>query len=109
MLDTTYMWNMEKKLYERIYLPNRNRLTNFKNKHNYQRGQVGVRDRLGAWDWHMHTVVYGMDGQWKPLHSTRNSIQYSVITYMGKGSDKKCLYICITESLCCVTEINPTL
>ena len=21
---------------------------------------------LGAWDWHMHTRVYGMDGQWGP-------------------------------------------
>jgi len=28
-------------------------------------------DRLGegwtgAWDWHMHTAVYGMIGQWQP-------------------------------------------
>ena len=22
--------------------------------------------RLGVWDWHMHTEVYGMIGQWRP-------------------------------------------
>ena len=21
-------------------------------------------DRLGVWDWHRHTVVHGVDGQW---------------------------------------------
>ena len=29
-----------------------------------RRGQVGSRDRLGARDWHGHTTVYGMTGQW---------------------------------------------
>ena len=24
------------------------------------------RDGLGTWDWHMHTEVYGMAGQWGP-------------------------------------------
>ena len=33
----------------------------------YQRGQVGGGwDGLGGWDWHMHTEVYGMIGQWGP-------------------------------------------
>ena len=26
----------------------------------------GARDGLGFWDWHMHTGVYGMTGQWGP-------------------------------------------
>ena len=26
----------------------------------------GVEDGQGLWDWHMHTVVYGMIGQWGP-------------------------------------------
>ena len=30
------------------------------------KGQVGRRDGLEVWDWHMHTVVYGMTGQWGP-------------------------------------------
>ena len=30
------------------------------------KGTVGVRDGLEFWDWHMHTAVYGVDGQWGP-------------------------------------------
>ena len=28
---------------------------------------VGGIDGLGVWGWHMHTVVYGMVGQWGPV------------------------------------------
>ena len=34
--------------------------------------------------------------------------QYSVITYMGKESEKR-MDICITEPLCCITETNTSL
>ena len=37
------------------------------------------------------------------LYSTRNSTQYSVMTYMRKEKDR-CM--CITDSLCCTTETN---
>ena len=45
------------------------------------------------------------------LYSTGNSIQYSVITYMGKESEKEWtyVYVNITESLCCTPETNTTL
>jgi len=36
----------------------------------------------------MPTVVYGMIG----LYSTGNSTQYSVITYMGKESEKEWIW-----------------
>ena len=26
----------------------------------------GERDGLGGWDWYMHIIVYGMDGQGGP-------------------------------------------
>ena len=26
----------------------------------------GRRDALGVWDWHMHTEVYRIIGQWRP-------------------------------------------
>ena len=26
----------------------------------------GERDGLGVWDWHVHTVLSGMTGQWGP-------------------------------------------
>ena len=38
----------------------------WKQTYGYQRGTVGVRDGLEFWDWHMHTAVYGVDGQWGP-------------------------------------------
>ena len=36
-----------------------NRLTDFENKHGYQRGRViegGVQYGLGVWEWQMHTL-----------------------------------------------------
>ena len=40
------------------------------------------------------------------LCGVESSIQYSVVTYMGKESEKEWLYvrICIAESLCCTPE-----
>ena len=43
------------------YLQKRNRFTDFENKLMATKGNGLGRDRLGVWDWHMHTVVYGMD------------------------------------------------
>ena len=49
-------------------------------------------DGLGAWDLHIHTLVHV---EWLVkadfLDSTGNSIQYSVITYAGKESEKECI------------------
>ena len=61
----------------------------------------------GFGDWHKFTILYGMDGQLGPAASHRESTQYSVITYMGKESQKG--YVYITESLCCTEEIITTL
>ena len=46
-----------------------------------------------GWHWHMQPVVYGMPGQWDLLYSPGNSIQYSVIIYMGKESEKE--WVCV--------------
>ena len=35
-----------------------------------------------------------------------NYTQYFVVTYKGKESEKKDIYACITESLCCTPETN---
>ena len=69
------------------------------------------RDGLEVWDWHMHTVVYGMIRLYRDLlYSTGNSTQYSDI-YMGKDSEREWMYvyICITESLSSTAEITTTL
>ena len=38
----------------------------WKQTYGYQRGKVEGRDGLRVWDWHMHTIVYGMNGQQGP-------------------------------------------
>ena len=43
------------------------------------------------------------------LYSTGNYIQYPVINHNIKEYEKECIYICITESLCCTAVINTTL
>ena len=29
----------------------------------YQRGKVGGTDKLGVWDWHVHTTIFKIDNQ----------------------------------------------
>ena len=58
-----------------------------------QRGNVGERDKLRAWDQHIHTGVYNADNCQGP--GTGNSTQYSPITYMGRELEKEwvCVYV----------------
>ena len=42
------------------------------------------------------------------LYSTGNYILYPVINYSGREYEKEYTYICITESLHCMAEINTT-
>ena len=63
------------------------------------------RDGQGVWDQQMQTIIYRMDKQQVLLYSTGDYIQYPVINHNGKNM-KNNVYICITESLCSVAEIN---
>ena len=54
----------------------------------------------------MHIPIYNIVNKDQPH---RNSIQYCVITYMGKKSEKEWIYVYITESLGCTPETNKTL
>ena len=68
------------------------------------------RNKLGNWNWHIHTTIYKIYITNKDLvYVTRNSTQYSVMTYMGKQSKKR-LDICIriNDSLWCTSETNTT-
>ena len=49
--------------------------------------------KLGARDSHIHTTIYKIDKQQDLLSNTGNSTQYSVITYMGKESEKEWVYV----------------
>ena len=42
------------------------------------------------------------------LYSTENYSQYPVINHNGIEYEKDYIYICITEPLCCIAEINKT-
>ena len=91
--DITYMQNL-KKWYKWSSLQNRNRLTDLENKLRVtQVERWGEKHKLGVWDWHIHTTVYKIDNQQEPTYSTGNSTQYSVITYMGKESEKEWIYV----------------
>ena len=86
------MWNLKKK--KKIQI-NRNRLTDYKKTYGYQQGQVG-----GGMNWgfgigictlqYMERLANG-----DLLYSTKNSTQYSVITYAGKKSEIKqmCIHV----------------
>ena len=41
----------------------------------------------------MHTVVYGVTGQWNLLYSTENSAQLSAMIYVGKECEKEEMYV----------------
>ena len=58
------------------------------------------RDKLGDLDWHIYSTTYKTDNikvccTYTILYSTENSTQYSVMTYMGKESEKEWIYVYI--------------
>ena len=62
--DIAYMQNL-KKMIQMNFLQNRNRLTDLENKLIVTR--LGGRDRLGDWDWHVHTAIFKTDNQEGPM------------------------------------------
>ena len=103
-----YHLHVESKIWhEWTYLWNRNRLTDIENRLVIAKGEgVGEgmewevrvsRCKLLYMEWINNKVL---------LYSTGNCIQYPVINHNGKEYKKECVYICITESLCCTAEIN---
>ena len=69
-------------------------------------GGWGGRDGLGIQGWHMHTVVYGIIGQWGPAVQYREFYPIFCDSVYGKRIQKRMdMYTCTTESLCCTAEI----
>ena len=62
-----------------------------KQTYGYQGGKEG-RDKLGDWDWHIHTTIYKIITNKDLLYSTGNSTQYSVMAYMRKESKNEWIY-----------------
>ena len=42
------------------------------------------RNLLGVWDWHMHTEVYAMTGQWEPAVEYRELYPILYVSLCGK-------------------------
>ena len=53
------------------HLQNRNQLTDFETKIMVTKGEIWRGEGwIGVWDWHIHTIIYGMD---ECVYNTRNS------------------------------------
>ena len=60
------------------------------------KGTGGGRDELRVWDWHIHTEVYGMIGQWGPAVEHRELYPiFCVMICVGKESERDwmCVYV----------------
>ena len=44
------------------------------------------RDKVGDWDWHIHTTMCKQMTNKNPLNSIGNSTQYSIMAYVEKES-----------------------
>ena len=79
-----------------------------KQTYGYQREQEEINSEFGI---NRYTVLYIKQINNKNLlYNTGNYIQYAIIAYNGKESEKeKTIYICIAESLCCTVESSTTL
>ena len=79
-----------------IIMQNRNRLTDFENNLVVTKGERrwggGV---LEVWDWHMHTVVYGIVGQQEPAVYHKELYPIFCDDLYGKRVSKKngCVYM----------------
>ena len=64
--DIAYMQTLTK-WYKWTYLQNRNRLIDLREWiYGYKGGRFGRGDRLGLWDWHVHTVAFKTYNQQGP-------------------------------------------
>ena len=59
--NITYMWNLFFLMIQMKSLKNRNRLTDFENKLIVTKGDVGEKDKLGAWNEHTYTTIRKTD------------------------------------------------
>ena len=64
-----------------------------KQTYGYQRRNVGGVDKLGVWDWHIHTMIYKIDNHKDLLPSTGSCTQWSENNYMGKKYLEKNRYM----------------
>ena len=86
------------------YLQNRNRFRHRKQTYRYQREKGGEKDKLGVRNCRYKPLYTKERNNEVLLYNTMDYIQYLVITYNGNNMKKKYKYV--TESLCCIPEIQ---
>ena len=57
---------------------------------------LSLSDRLGEWDWQIHTTIHKIDNSKNLLYSKENSSQYSVMAYIVALVAQPCLTLCDT-------------
>ena len=87
------MWNPKNDTNDLIYKTETDSQTSKTNLWLPKGKRGGGRDKLGVWDQQIHTTIYKTDNQQDLLYSTGSFTQYSVITYMGKESEKEWIYV----------------
>ena len=103
--DVTYTWNLKYDM---------NISTKQKQTHRHREQTCGCQGGGGVGvgkDWEIgisrcKILCIGWINNKVLPYSTGNYIQYPLINHNGKEYEK---YICTTESLCCIAEINTTL
>ena len=90
--DISYTWN--KKNDTGTYLQNRNRLTDIENKFLVTKGEEGGGgiDEVYEINKHIQPQIRQINNK-VLLYSTEKYIQYLLITYSGKESEKEYIYI----------------
>ena len=73
-------------------------------------GQGREKDRLGIWNWHVHTAIFKIDNQKGTMVQHREHCSILCNKLNGKRIWKR-IDICIriTESPCCTSETNTIL
>ena len=64
--DIAYMQNLKKNDTNELITKQKQTHRRRKQIYGYQRGKVGGRDKLGVWDWHIHTTILRTDNQQRP-------------------------------------------
>ena len=67
--------------------------TDIENKLTVTTGETLGKDKLGSWDWHIHTTIPKIRINKSLIYSTGKSAQYSVMAYMLKESEKEWIYV----------------
>ena len=93
--DIAYMWNLEKMMIQtNLYTKQKQTHRHRKQTYSYQRGKGGwggINQEFGI---NIYTLLYMKQITKKDLlYSTGNYTKYFVITYKGKESEKKYIYM----------------